>query len=234
MFDTQALEKLYRDVSAGDGLDLTVLAQRLDDLFADDRPEDAVQAYREGRQPWKRLREEVSPVVRLLADRGRKGHVRFPLDSTPPDAWFRHEGEEDWIAIEATGALSRARYELGRQLRDGMAPGFRGLANDRPQAEFDAARRRSRITLTPKALADGFVDGVAAALERKNDPRYAGGVLLISAPLESLPAHLREPVIEPLRIRAADLPFDQVFLQGDGANAPAVELHARSGLPRPI
>ena len=166
--------------------------------------------------------------------RNRQGRIRFPLTSIPPDAGFRPEGEDDWIAIEATGALSRARYELGRQLRDGMAPGFRRLANDRPQAAFDAARRRSRTTFARKELTEGFVQGVTAALERKNDARYAGGVLLISAQLESLPAHLREPAFEPLRMRAAELPFDQVFLQGDGETTSAVELYARPGLPRSI
>lgn len=234
MFDLKALQSLYDNIRAEDGFDLADLTARLDDLFDQGLGKTDLARFREGDKPWKPLREEVSPIVRVLTLRGHQGRIRFPLSDAPRDAEFMLAGSDHWVPIEATGALSRSRYDVGKQLRAGLAPGFRAIPNERPQAEFDAARERSRVTFTPTEIAKGFVEGVAAAMARKNNLKYAGHALVIVAAVESLPAHLRDGILEASADLAAVLPFDQVFLIGEGEKAKPIELHRKPDLPSPL
>ncbi len=229
-FDATALASLYADVSRPQGVDLDELAARLDRLFTLDRSGTDLQAYREGRKPWKRLREEVVPVTALLVGRGRQGRVRFPLSDSPPDAWFQPAGRADWIGVEATGALIRSQRELAKDLPNHVvASGFRALPDQAPQKAFDAARARGRLLHSRRGVERSIAEAVATALERKNHPKYQGQILLVNAPLEALPAHDWSSSLSLPRDRDPAPPFVQIFVQGEGARARPVEIYARTG-----
>ena len=106
-----------------------------------------IQAYREGRKPWKKLHDEVVPVEHFLsATYPDDARVRFPLDDQPPDAWLSAHSAPP-VGIEVTGALARAAVEIGKSLaRGGAVPGFIGLQDDASSAAFAKARSRGRVT----------------------------------------------------------------------------------------
>ena len=59
-FDPGALEALYAAISGSDGVEVGALLAQLEDLFARPRSDADLQAYREGKKPWKRLRGQLS------------------------------------------------------------------------------------------------------------------------------------------------------------------------------
>ncbi|MBI1216784.1 MAG: hypothetical protein GC185_13330 [Alphaproteobacteria bacterium] len=94
IFNIEALEDFYRQVSDEKGIDVVEFQKKLNVLFQRPRTEDDIKAYRLGKGPWKKLRDEVSPVSRYLHFRGiDNGRVRFPLSDLPPDCVFWEDDE---------------------------------------------------------------------------------------------------------------------------------------------
>ncbi len=59
MFDVEALNKFYDDLSTPDGMSITNFHIRQATLFAEDRSPHDLNDYRLGKNPWKKLRDET-------------------------------------------------------------------------------------------------------------------------------------------------------------------------------
>ena len=125
--DLDTLHDLEERLSAPEGVPTSGLTELLSAAFKGERGAKDVDDYRLGTRPWKKLRDEVSPVSAYLNFKGLEGNVRFPLDNKVPDAWFTPDGGAP-VGIEVTRALGRTDYELAREMvRDGIGRGFLGL-----------------------------------------------------------------------------------------------------------
>lgn len=186
VFDSAALETLNKRLSHPDGLTVEALNAVLDDYFQRERSLQDVQAYREGSRPWKKLADEVVPVAEYLIRTGAGGFVRFPLDSQPPDAWFRRSADEPWSGIEVTRALARAKYDIARDLRDKpIGRGFLGLPDDAKSEEYERTRKRGRITSSAAGARRSIEAAITERIADKSDLKYAGQTLIVAAPLGS-------------------------------------------------
>lgn len=210
--DLEMLRDLNVRLSAPIGVPASELTELLRAAFEGERSAEDVDDYRLGKRPWKKLRDEVSPISAFLNFNSMQGNVRFPLDNNVPDAWFT-PADEAPIGIEVTRALGRTDYELSKELvREGVGPGFLGLQDDAPQADFDHQLQCPRaMHSTPQAL-DTVSTGILRCLGAKNDAKYAGMWLLVLAPLSILPHERWTAIVSALRKKAASMPFDQVHV----------------------
>jgi hypothetical protein len=216
-FDEARLGTLYAAISAAEGLGAAELVQCLDEAFAMARSSSDVQAYREGKKPWKKLVEEVVPVARFLKWAGLQGSIRFPLDDQPPDAWFHEAGHTEATGIEVTRALARSRVELARDVRDApVGRGFQNLPDHASQKDFDQARARGRITNSRGSIQAAIENSAIDRLRAKVDSKYEGQLLLLLAPLGSAPQHDWAPTCNRLTPEAEKTFFSKVFLMDDG------------------
>lgn len=224
-FNESALFELYDAVSAESGVSLIELRGMLDDFSNRSRSSDDVQAYREGRKPWKKLRDEIVPVERFLsAAYSDQTIVRFPLNDQPPDAWVT-VGDGPAVGIEVTGALARSSVEVAKWLADGgAAPGFIGLQDDAKQSAFDAARSRKRITHSRKGIEDSIDRSITDRLEAKDKEKFSGQILLITAPIGSSPGRDLSDMAARFKERAALLPFAQVVVIDGGIGKSLVQV----------
>jgi hypothetical protein len=224
-FTTQSLECLYARVSAPEGVTVGELRAMVEDFGSRPRAQGDVQAYREGRQPWKKLRDEIVPVEQFLSSRyPDEAHVRLPLNDLPTDAWLTiDEGEP--IGIEVTGALSRAGIEIGRTLAEGVpVPGFIGLQDDAKQVEFEKAKARGRVTHSAKGVNETIDRAVEARLAGKNKQKFEGQILLITAPIGSSPNRDETEMQAALGHKAAALPFAEVHVLDRSRKGRMVQL----------
>lgn len=228
-FDVTALKALYDRISRPEGVEVAALRALLAELFARPRSEADLQAFREGRGPWKKLADEVAPVSAFLAREGAAGRVRFALNDEPPDAVLYPPDEGAPVAIEVTRVQGRARAELGRDLRGGKpGRGFIDLPEDVSQTAFDEARAKGRVM----HVRDGIVRAIeASAVERlvkKSAPRFQDQVLLMLASLGSAPDHDWSGLRKRLAPLAATSPLARVVVMDDGrARGPLVEIWRR-------
>lgn len=210
--DLDTLQSLEARLSALDGVTTSELSELLAEAFEGERSAKDVDDYRLGTRPWKKLRDEVSPVSAFLNYRTLEGVARFPLDNKVPDAWFTPEGGAP-VGIEVTRALGRTDYELAKELvRNGVGRGFIGLQDNAPKADFDHALQRPRAMYTTPQALDTVSTGIQRCLEAKNNSKYAGMWLLVLAPLSNLPRERWEVIVPALRQQAVPMPFDQVHV----------------------
>jgi hypothetical protein len=66
MFDVEALNKFYDDLSTPDVMSVNDFHIRQATLFAEERSSNDINDYRLGKNPWKKLRDEITPVSRFL------------------------------------------------------------------------------------------------------------------------------------------------------------------------
>lgn len=225
MFDETALGTLAARLSDADGIAVEALRDLLNDHFGQERLPQDLQAYREGKRPWKKLVDEVVPVAEFLIRSGVTGVVRFPLDNQPPDAWFRKTEDESWESIEVTRALARAKFDIARDLREQpMGRGFLGLADDAKSAEYDSARKTGRITASASGVRRDIEAAIKVRIEEKVDPKYAGHTLLVAAPLGSGGRHDWNPMRLRLTETARRTAFRRVVILDDvrGAVTPVL------------
>ena len=214
-FAQQALRALYDAVSGNDGVTIEELRALLDDFRARPMAEADVQAFREGKRPWKKLRDEVLPVEQFLVAAGYAGaKVRFPLDDQPPDAWLIVRDDVP-VGIEVTGARARAGIEVAKSFGQGkVVPGFIALPEGAKQKEFDAARSRGRVLHSRKGIEALTDRAITERLEGKDDPKFAGHILVITAPLISSPNRSDEHLRLTHGPKAHGLAFAKVFILG--------------------
>lgn len=222
LFDVDVLKELYAQISTKPGVDVANFQARLNDLFGLSRSIDDLRNYRLKGPPWKKLADEVMPVSRFLRFRGiESGRLRFPLDNDPPDSWLWLDDEADRVGIEVTIAQARERFHLARELVEtGVGRGFVGLSDDAPSTAFELAMSRSRVMYSTDQALSAIESGVRRCLSRKNKARFAGFILLIEAPLSSLPHQRWEAIVDKLRAAATPLPFREVHVIGGAEEEP--------------
>lgn len=224
-FTQDSLQALYEAVSARGGVSVAELRQLLAEFGGRPVEKADLQAYREGRKPWKKLRDEILPVGHFLSARyPEDARVRFPLDDQPPDAWVSVDDEDD-VGIEVTGALARAGVEVGRSLADRKpVPGFIALQDDAKQHQFDQARARGRTTHSRRGV-DTIIDqAITARLAGKDKQKFADQILLITAPISSSPNRDLEDLRAKHAEQAQSLFFAEVFLMDRTRGSPIVRL----------
>ncbi len=221
-FDTATLCEFYRRISAKDGVSVADLRSELDALFQRPRLESDINAYRLGRAPWKKLSDEISPIDRFLRLSSiEAGRIRFPLNDKAPDAWLWRRTQTDPVGIEATIAQGRERYHLAEELvTNGVGRGFIGVPDDAPQKWFDIAMSQERTMHATGQLLSAISSGIRRCLLRKNDPRFAGYILVIQAPLDSLPPQRWDQKKDELREAAASLSFSEIHVISEAGTSP--------------
>jgi hypothetical protein len=228
-FDAAALKTLEAALSSPDGMDIREFLATFDEHFERPRAKADVQAYREGRKPWKKLADEVAPVAAYLRQAKITGRIRFPLNDQPPDAWLLDTGANAENGIEVTRVLARPKVELAQRLRDEpVAPGFLGLADDAPAEVYQLAKKRNRITNSRKGIEGAIEASITERLARKSDPKFKGQTLVLVTPLGSAPENDWEPLKARLHTQAAETAFDRIFLVEDGRFRQPVLLFERT------
>jgi hypothetical protein len=224
-FTGESLAAFYATISAPDGVSVTELKSMLADFTERPRSRADTRFYREGGKPWKKLKEEVVPVAVFLGETAPPdARVRFPLDDGPADAWLS-VGNDEPIGIEVTGALARARMEVGASLADGKpVPGFIGLQDDATSEAFARVRARGRITSARVSVDKTIDEAILRRLEAKDKAKYAGHILLIDAPLGSSPNRKPADLQAKHGARAAALPFAAVYLLDAARSSSIVRL----------
>ena len=224
-FTNQSLTNLYAAVSAPDGVTVTKLRSLVGEFTSRPIAKTDLQAYREGRKPWKKLHDEIVPVEHFLSARyPDNARVRFPLDNQPPDAWLTF-GDDPPVGIEVTGALARAAHEVGKSLAEGGAvPGFIALQDDASSAAFAKARSRGRILNSASGVNRTIDMAISARLAGKDHEKYAGHILLINAPIGSSPNRGAEDLQAALGIDAQALPFAEIYVLDTARGSPIVQL----------
>lgn len=213
IYDEDALEGLYARLKVETGVTVRELLQLVEKMSSLELSQADLNAYRQGRRPWKRLREEVVPVMHFLDKRyPPEARVRFPLDSATGDAFVWMEGQEP-VGLEVTGALARNEVEVAKNMADkGVVAGFLGLQDDAPQSRFDAAKRRHRVFHSSEAVTDAFEAGIRRQLEAKDRPEYDGFILIVRCSLISSPRMTEADWQNRLGSDASALPFSEVYL----------------------
>lgn len=222
MFDSNALYKFYDDLSAPDGMSVTDFHNRLATLFEENRSSNDVNDYRLGKKPWKKLRDEITPVSRFLkyshinADR-----ICFPLDDNIPDCWLLNVNGEN-RGIEVTIERGREQYHLAKELNESsMGRGFIGILDDASQADFDNRMSNPRSMYSSVQALDTTKAGILRCLSKKNDHKYSKiFYLLIQADLSTLPKQRWSAIVEELSQEAASLPFEEVHVIGNADSEP--------------
>jgi hypothetical protein len=217
MFDVKTLKEFYEYVSAPEGIRVTDFQNRLSLLFADQRTTIDIDDYRLGKKPWKKLRDEITPVARFLEFGNIEvDRVRFPLDNKTPDCWLIIDNGE-YIGIEVTIERGREQFHLATELnKNGMGRGFIGIQDDASQTDFDRRMSNPHTMFTSDHALESTKEGILRCLSKKNAHRYENiYFLLIQAHLLVLPKERWSIIAGELSQVAKDLPFQEVHIIGD-------------------
>jgi len=225
-FTAATLTALYAEISAEGGVTVATLRERLTAFSTLPIAHADMQAFREGKKPWKKLRDEVVPVEHFLsAGYPDSACVCFPLDDQPPDAWLTLGPAAEPIGIEVTGALARAGIEVAKSMADQTAvPGFIALPDDATNEDFAQARARGRIMNSRVAVDRLMDDAITSRMSGKDHVKFSGHILLIIAPVGSSPDRSTDALIKAHATAAASLPFAEVFVLDRSRSSPIVRL----------
>jgi hypothetical protein len=216
VFDVVALKKFYDYVSIGNGIPTEQVNAELSNLFSMPRSEEDKADFRIAKNPWKKLRDEICPVLKFLSSTKRNGLIKFPLNDQKPDAWFTPYDGVVRLGIEVTIAQGHGRYHLMKELNEtGWGRGFTALADGQnPPADFNETMSREREPYSTGQALSAVKSGVLRCLEEKNKPEYQGMVLLIEAVLTTMARDNWGSMFGELNNKAKQLPFCEVFLLG--------------------
>jgi hypothetical protein len=220
-FDETRLNDFYADISSCEGMEIAKFQNMVAALFADNRTEHDIEQYRLGKNRWKKLRDEVSPVSSFLEfNHVEANRIRFPLDNHTPDCWLM-SGNGNNRGIEVTIERGREKHHLATELnREGMGRGFVGLQDDEPQSVFDNRMSKSRVMYSSEQALEATKQGIMRCLSRKNQPEKYEHVyyLLIQAHLNTLPHERWDAIKEELMREARGFPFQEIHVIGDSGN----------------
>lgn len=222
MFDIDALNNFYEDLSSQDGMSVKDFHLRLAALFKDDRSSQDIDDYRLGKNRWKKLRDEITPVSQFLKFNNLGvDKVRFPLDNNTPDCWLLNIKGED-RGIEVTIERGREKYHLTKEMNEcGLGRGFIGVQDDAPQTEFDNRMSNPRFMYSSEQALEETRRGILRCLSKKNDQRYSKVFyLLIHAHLTTLPKQRWSAIQQELSQEAASLPFMEIHVIGNADSEP--------------
>lgn len=228
-FDTAALKALEAALSSAEGMDIGAFLATLDEHFARPRSKADIQAFREGKKPWKKLADEVMPVAAYLRQTNTTGRIRFPLNDQPPDAWLLKTKSNAEIGIELTRVLARPKRELAKALPErGVGPGFLCLPDDATTDTYRRAVERGRVTNSRKGIEAAIEASIAERLADKSGSKFKGQTLVLVTPLGSAPDHDWEPLKARLQALAAKTAFDRIFLIDEAKSGQPVLLFSRT------
>ena len=129
--------------------------------FSGGREECEKHAYRLGTRRYKKVRDEVAPVVGLFHELGLPGTLHFPLDSHVPDAWYSPVSSQE-IGIEVTRALGRSDYETAKELNEtGLGRGFVGLQDNAPAEDFASVMEKPRVAYSTTEAVSTMQEGIS-------------------------------------------------------------------------
>ena len=106
----------------------------------------------------------------------------------------------------------------------GAAPGFIALQDDASSAAFAKARSRGRILHSAKGVNRTIDIAISARLAGKDQDKYVGHILLITAPIGSSPNRSAEDLQATLGIDAQALPFAEVHVMDATRGSSIVQL----------
>lgn len=215
-FDEIALKSFYNHISEANGVPVEQVCAELDELFERPRSKTDIDNFRMGKNPWKKLSDEICPLLRFLIANGmNEGRVCFPLNDKVPDCWYWPDKNKTPIGIEMTFALGRERIELSRELIEkGIGRGFIGLQDDAPKAHFEKSFSRQRVMYSTDHAISATRTAIRSCLSKKNKQKYKGMILIVQAPLSSLPSERWEGMVQDLITEASPLPFNEIYLIG--------------------
>jgi len=225
-FTAATLNALYAEISAEGGVTVAALRERITAFSTLAIADVDIQAFREGKKPWKKLRDEVIPVEHFLSAKyPDSARVRFPLDDQPPDAWLTPEPGAEPIGVEVTGALARAGIEVAKGMAGGkVVPGFIALPDDATNAAFAKVKARGRV-MNARSSVDRAIDqAIASRMAGKDHVKFSGHILLITAPVGSSPNRSTDELGAAHAAAAASLPFAEVFVLDRSRGSPVVRL----------
>ncbi|WP_339783432.1 hypothetical protein [uncultured Marinobacter sp.] len=222
MFDRIALNDFYSELSAENGMNAAGFQSRLRTLFSMERSASDLDDYRLGKKPWKKLRDEVTPVSRFIVFNDIDvDRVRFPLNDSIPDCWLMLDNGNS-RGIEVTIERGQEQYHLTKEMNEcGIGRGFIGMQDDAPKAEFNRRMSKPRVMYSSEQALAATKAGIIRCLTRKNDEKYNGTYyLVIQAHLTTLPKERWGTITEELSDKAASLPFQEVHVIGNADEAP--------------
>ncbi|MBK6742694.1 MAG: hypothetical protein IPG66_06805 [Hydrogenophilales bacterium] len=223
MFNTTRLQEFYDLISVESGIDTYEFFSQFDALFLAERSQQDLDDYRLGRKPWKKLRDEVSPVSRFLRYAEiSSAQVRFPLNDKAPDCWLVTSDGGSY-GIEVTIARGRERYHRTTEMIEkGLGRGFIGIQDDEPQESFTNRMSKPRLAYSSEQALKTTKLGILRCLSRKNDYAKYGDIfyLIIETDLNLLPHERWLPIIDELSNAAHNLPFCEIHVIGDSETTP--------------
>ena len=174
---------------------------------------------RSSKDPCKKLMDEIMPVARFLRIGNiSTGFVRFPVDDQIPDCFLRREDDVEHHKIEVTVAQGKARFHVTKYLEEnGSSSGVITEQAD-SRADFTGATidNQEKMYETDEVL-EAVREAIKISMKKKDDAKYAGMVLLISAPLRrsTLPPERWELIKGDLSKAAVGMPFREIHVIGD-------------------
>ncbi|WP_238368183.1 hypothetical protein [Mesobacterium pallidum] len=168
---------------------------------------------RSGLRPYKKIRDEVSPIDRFLRWAGlASATVYFPMDNTVPDCTILLPTGQT-IQLEVTTAGSRERKRTAEQLnREGISRGFSGLRDDATRdEEQERLEQPPQMYSTVQAI-DTISKAISLSLAKKNDRKYEGMALLVAVDLVWLGPERWKVLPKLLKSDVDRLPFSEVYL----------------------
>jgi hypothetical protein len=218
--DSDALNAIMERALSPQGIEVLQLKHLLDSYFQSDRSQNSLDSFRLSKRPFKKLRDEIEPVCRFLYASNLVGHVRFPLDSNIPDAWF-HRADGTKIGIEVTSALGRADYEASLQLvEEGISGGLlRRRQNSATPQAFETARKEGPVMIASEDWCQAVKDGISECIRKKSAKHgYAGMILLVTMEAAAFPGHLWDRIMPELSDFSRDTVFSEIHVIGVGGS----------------
>ncbi|MQW89920.1 hypothetical protein [Sinorhizobium saheli] len=177
--------------------DFNTLRRLLTAYFSPHRSAEDIENYRlgKGRKTFKRLRDEVVPVLHFSLATGFDGKVKFCFSNDPPDCYYHATTDTSPRALEITRAMATEHLHIARELNT--------------KGAF------SQIVRT-EAVLESTSNAISERLNRKAAKAYGDIELLIEAPIgeDRLPPERWDRIIPALRQQAKSTGFRHVHLIG--------------------
>ena len=188
--------------------------------FSSNRSAEEIENFRLGRGTFKRLRDEVVPVLHFFSATGFTGEVRFRFSNNAPDCWYRRADDTSPRAMEITRAQAREQFHIARELNTkGASSGYIGLPDSASNEDFEKALREPRMATTEDVLKH-TARAILERLNKKAEKGYGEIELLIEARIgeDQLPPERWDRILPMLRQRAESTGFRHVHLIGARAS----------------
>lgn len=207
------LDKFYFSLKKGMSVGQFLENYRI--IFVFIKSNNLMENYRLGKDPLKKLRDEVTPVARFVYCHATpQDHIQFSLDDSFPDCTlFLVSGRR--LEIEVTVGQAKERLYTMRELNDfGEGRGFLNLTDDRPEADFRNAIEQERCAYSIEDVQKTITGAIAICA--KNKEHIRADILLIEMSLLACRKELWLEIQSCFAELTYNLLFSEVFLVGYG------------------